>query len=38
MPGYDYRSTSQQLLRAGVAGTTPCAIVSQATSLNEQVQ
>jgi len=37
MPGYDYRSTSQQLLRAGVEGTTPCAIVSQATSLNEQV-
>jgi uroporphyrin-III C-methyltransferase len=37
MPGYDYRSTAQQLLRAGVPGTTPCAIVSQATSLNEQV-
>jgi uroporphyrin-III C-methyltransferase len=37
MPGYDYRSTAQQLLRAGVSGTTPCAIVSQATSSNEQV-
>ncbi len=37
MPGYDYRNTSQQLRRAGVAGTTPCAIVSQATSANEQV-
>ena len=37
MPGYDYRSTAQQLLRAGVPGTTPCAIVSQATSFNEQV-
>ena len=37
MPGYDYRSTSQQLRRAGLAGTTPCAIVSQATSPNEQV-
>jgi uroporphyrin-III C-methyltransferase len=37
MPGYDYRSTSQQLLRAGVPGTTPCAIVSQATAPNEQV-
>ncbi len=37
MPGYDYRSTAQQLLRAGLAGTTPCAIVSQATSPNEQV-
>jgi uroporphyrin-III C-methyltransferase len=37
MPGYDYRSTAQQLLRAGVPGSTPCAIVSQATSSNEQV-
>jgi uroporphyrin-III C-methyltransferase len=37
MPGHDYRSTAQQLLRAGVSGTTPCAIVSQATSSNEQV-
>jgi len=37
MPGYDYHNTSQQLRRAGVAGTTPCAIVSQATSPNEQV-
>src|SRR5229473_3090945 len=32
MPGYNYRTTSQQLLRAGVLGTTPCAIVSQATA------
>src|SRR4029077_7716746 len=24
MPGYNYRSTSQQLLRAGVLGMTPC--------------
>lgn len=37
MPGYDYLSTAQQLLRAGVADTTPCAIVSQATLPNEQV-
>ena len=37
MPGYDYHSTAQQLLRAGVLGTTPCAIVSQATLPNEQV-
>lgn len=37
MPGYDYRSTVEQLLRAGVSGTTPCAIVSQATSSNEQI-
>jgi uroporphyrin-III C-methyltransferase len=37
MPGYDYTSTTQQLLHAGVPGTTPCAIVSQATSPDEQV-
>jgi uroporphyrin-III C-methyltransferase len=37
MPGYDYRSTAEQLLRAGVPGTTPCAIISQATLPHEQV-
>jgi uroporphyrin-III C-methyltransferase len=37
MPGYEYQSTEQQLLRAGVQATTPCAIVSQATLPNEQV-
>ncbi len=37
MPGYDYRSTAQQLLRAGLESTTPCAIISQATSRDEQV-
>jgi uroporphyrin-III C-methyltransferase len=37
MPGTDYRSTAQQLLRAGVPGTTACAIVSQATGPDEQV-
>ncbi len=37
MPGYDYRSTAQQLRRAGVPATTPCAIVSQATAPDEQV-
>ncbi len=37
MPGYNYGSTAEQLLRAGVAGTTPCAIISQATSANEQI-
>ena len=37
MPGYDYRNTTEQLLHAGVPRTTPCAIVSQATSSNEQV-
>jgi uroporphyrin-III C-methyltransferase len=37
MPGYDYRSTAQQLLRAGVPGSTPCAIISKATLSNEQI-
>jgi len=37
MPGYDYANTAEQLLRAGVSNTTPCAIVSQATSSGEQV-
>lgn len=37
MPGYDYHSTAQQLLRVGVRGATPCAIISQATSPDEQV-
>jgi uroporphyrin-III C-methyltransferase len=37
MPGYDYLSTARQLLHAGVLGATPCAVVSQATSSNEQV-
>jgi uroporphyrin-III C-methyltransferase len=37
MPGYDYRSTAQQLLRVGVPGNTPCAIISQATLPHEQV-
>jgi uroporphyrin-III C-methyltransferase len=37
MPGYDYANTAQQLLRVGVSNTTPCAIVSQATTSDEQV-
>ncbi len=37
MPGYNYKSTAEQLLRSGVLATTPCAIVSQATQSNEQV-
>src|ERR1700722_7970208 len=36
MPGYNYRATAQQLLRAGVPGGTACAIISQATSADEQ--
>jgi uroporphyrin-III C-methyltransferase len=37
MPGRDYHTTARQLLRAGLPGTTPCAIVSRATSAEEQV-
>jgi|SRR5579862_1165912 len=37
MPGYNYANTADQLVRAGVSNTTPCAIVSQATSSGEQV-
>jgi uroporphyrin-III C-methyltransferase len=37
MPGYEYRSTAQQLQRVGLPGCTACAIVSQATSPDEQV-
>jgi uroporphyrin-III C-methyltransferase len=37
MPGYDYRNTAEQLLRAGLPGTTPCAIISQATSIQEKI-
>ena len=36
MPGYNYHGTAQQLLRAGVPGGTACAIISQATSADEQ--
>jgi uroporphyrin-III C-methyltransferase len=37
MPGRDYHTTAQQLLRAGLPGATPCASVSRATSAEEQV-
>jgi uroporphyrin-III C-methyltransferase len=37
MPGYGYETTSQKLLHAGVSGSTPCAIISKATSPDEQV-
>jgi siroheme synthase len=37
MPGYDYRSTAQQLLRAGLPGDMACAVISQATSADEQI-
>jgi uroporphyrin-III C-methyltransferase len=37
MPGYEYHSTSDQLRRAGLSGNKPCAIISQATSPDQQV-
>jgi uroporphyrin-III C-methyltransferase len=36
MPGHDYRSMAEQLRRAGVPGATACAIISRATSPDEQ--
>jgi siroheme synthase len=37
MPGYHYAATERRLLAAGLAGSTPCAIISQATSAEEKV-
>ena len=37
MPGYEYRSTAQQLQRAGLPADTACAIISRATSADEQI-
>lgn len=37
MPGFAYERTAQQLLRAGLQPTTPCAIVSRATSGEQQI-
>ncbi len=37
MPGYDYKSTGWRLLAAGFNKTSPCAIISRATSPNQQV-
>ena len=37
MPGYDYESTARRLLAAGLKKTTPCAIISHATSREERV-
>jgi uroporphyrin-III C-methyltransferase len=37
MPGYDYETTVQQLLRRGIAEDTPCAVISRATSRDEAV-
>jgi siroheme synthase len=37
MPGYQYQSTAARLIEAGLEQTTPCAIISQATSPEQQV-
>jgi siroheme synthase len=37
MPGSHYEDTAQQLQAAGLEASTPCAIISQATSAREQV-
>ena len=37
MPGYDYESTSQHLLASGVVSSTPCAIISSATTENQEI-
>lgn len=37
MPGYDYAGTAAHLQAAGVNATTPCAVISKATSKDEQI-
>ena len=37
MPGHEYLSTSRRLLMAGIRPNTACAIISQATSSDQQV-
>lgn len=37
MPGYHYEATAQALIAAGLDAATPCAIISQVASANEQV-
>jgi len=37
MPGYDYVSTTRQLVAAGLASNTPCAVISKATTPDQQV-
>ena len=37
MPGYNYENTARKLLVAGLSRTTPCAIISRATSREERV-
>jgi uroporphyrin-III C-methyltransferase len=37
MPGFNYRDTADQLIKAGLSPATPCAIVSRVTSSEQQV-
>jgi uroporphyrin-III C-methyltransferase len=37
MPGQDYESTAHRLLEAGMNGDTPCALISRATTQEQQV-
>lgn len=37
MPGYQYESTAHRLIEAGLGPTTPCAIISEATSREQQI-
>lgn len=37
MPGYEYATTAHRLVASGLLGTTPCAVISQATSSDQQV-
>jgi siroheme synthase len=37
MPGYEYAGTARRLLAAGLRLATPCAVISQATSSDQQV-
>ena len=37
MPGYAYEATKAKLLKAGLSHRTPCAVISKATSSEEQV-
>jgi siroheme synthase len=37
MPGYNYAATCRQLISAGLGPSTPCAVISKATSPDQQI-
>jgi uroporphyrin-III C-methyltransferase len=37
MPGYQYEATARKLISAGLDKSTPCAVISQATSAQQQI-